>query len=370
MKTLFISSPEIGSIEDALWPVYADHQIQGVLMLMAQDNAPQAPELDAVLISAPKPIFGGIFPKLLWQGRVIDSGVILLLLDCPVDVLVIDDMQSDLQALDRWEHKSPAMPDCPRHTLFSFVDGLSADIGGLISALFNQFGLEINYIGGGCGRIDFMAMPCVITPQGLLRSAAVLALASCHTAVAVAHGWQPISSAYKVTEVMGNRIVSLDWLPAIEVYRQEVEKHSGRSLDPDHFLALAKAYPFGIANLGDEMVVRDPVRVEADSLVCVGAIRQGAYVHVLHGEPDTLIDAARRASINAVSRYGTRSPVCQIFVDCVSRALFLGPEYVSELAAVHQPPLTMIGALTLGEIANSGEDYLEFFNKTSVVGLI
>ncbi|HEY8905633.1 MAG TPA: FIST C-terminal domain-containing protein, partial [Rhodoferax sp.] len=57
------------------------------------------------------------------------------------------------------------------------------------------------------------------------------------------------------------------------------------------------------------------------------------------------------------------------FIDCISRVLFLGPDFPKEMVAVNtgQP---LIGALTLGEIANNGSDFLEFFNKTAVVGLI
>ncbi|EQD46615.1 hypothetical protein B1A_14553 [mine drainage metagenome] len=54
-------------------------------------------------------------------------------------------------------------------------------------------------------------------------------------------------------------------------------------------------------------------------------------------------------------------------MDCISRALFLEQDFRQELAVIHSPA-PMLGALTIGEIANSGQDYLEFYNKTAVVG--
>ncbi len=47
-----------------------------------------------------------------------------------------------------------------------------------------------------------------------------------------------------------------------------------------------------------------------------------------------------------------------------------GNDFSKELAVVSTPDRPLIGALTLGEIANSGKDYLEFYNKTSVVGIL
>ncbi len=41
-----------------------------------------------------------------------------------------------------------------------------------------------------------------------------------------------------------------------------------------------------------------------------------------------------------------------------------------EIDAVFEEGTPLIGALTIGEIANSGTDYLEFYNKTSVVGML
>ena len=63
-----------------------------------------------------------------------------------------------------------------------------------------------------------------------------------------------------------------------------------------------------------------------------------------------------------------------LIADCISRVIFLENNFSEELEAVNkriqsadknQSPL---GVLTLGEIASYGEGFLEFFNKTIVVG--
>ncbi|WP_459939537.1 hypothetical protein [Desulfonatronum parangueonense] len=53
----------------------------------------------------------------------------------------------------------------------------------------------------------------------------------------------------------------------------------------------------------------------------------------------------------------------------MSRVLFLEHNFDKELAAVERE-MPLVGALTLGEIANTGDAYLEFYNKTSVVGIL
>ena len=59
-----------------------------------------------------------------------------------------------------------------------------------------------------------------------------------------------------------------------------------------------------------------------------------------------------------------------LFIDCISRVLFLEKNFDYELMTVYDESTPMIGALTIGEIANSDKDYLEFYNKTSVVGIL
>ena len=57
-------------------------------------------------------------------------------------------------------------------------------------------------------------------------------------------------------------------------------------------------------------------------------------------------------------------------MDCISRVLFLEGDFDLEMKAARIPDLPMVGVLSIGEIANSGQDYLEFYNKTAVVALV
>ena len=108
---------------------------------------------------------------------------------------------------------------------------------------------------------------------------------------------------------------------------------------------------------------------ENGALVCVGEVPVESYVDILTGDESSLVNAARKALTLSLEAYlGPANHKVFFFIDCISRVLFLGKEFEKEIQAVYQEGIPLIGALTLGEIANSGKDYLEFYNKTAVVG--
>jgi hypothetical protein len=117
--------------------------------------------------------------------------------------------------------------------------------------------------------------------------------------------------------------------------------------------------------------VRDPIVLHSDGgLECLGDVPTEAYVEILTGSHRSLIDASVAALAMAQQNLGPGGePRTALLIDCITRERFLGDSYGDELAALATPNTTLIGALTLGEIANSGKDVLEFYNRTSVVGL-
>lgn len=370
MHVLVEREGDISGLSAGLSTLAKREDVTTLLVLAADDNGWTPEQLDPCLHACNKPVFGGIFPQLLHGGERLLRGALIIGLTAPCQVSVVEglsdpDVDFDAALLS-------AFPEAPDDgTMVVLVDGFSRRISALIDALFNNFGLALNYLGGGGGSLSLVQKPCVITPSGLRQDVALLAWLDLPSGIGVAHGWKPVSSAFRVTESEGNVIVSLDWRPAFEVYREIVEPHAGQRFGPENFFALAKAYPFGIAKLGGEVVVRDPLMVDGERLVCVGEVAAGSFVHILHGNRDTLIAAAGEAREAAERVFpAVGKPRLEIFVDCISRVLFQEKEFASELQTARVADLPLVGMLSIGEIANSGDDYLEFYNKTSVVALV
>ena len=369
MKILLDKTGTPAALSYMLLQMDADPDVASVLVLAANGNAWTPTAVDDLLRAATKPVFGGVFPQILHDTEHLEVGIVILGLPDAAQVAVIDGLSSPES--DFGTAIDCAFPDrMERGMMFILVDGFAKRISTLIDAVFNSCGLSINYLGGGAGSMDLTQKPCVITSTGLKQDVALLAYLDTNSGVGVAHGWESISGAHRVTEASGNVVISLDWRPAFEVYRALVESHAAQRFTADNFFAIAKAYPLGIAKLGAEVIVRDPIMIDGDKLVCVGEVPIGAFVHVLHGNRDTLIAAAKRARQGAEATFPDGRPHVELFVDCISRVLFLDQEFDLELCAARCVNLPMVGALTIGEIANNGQDYLEFYNKTSVVALI
>lgn len=206
-----------------------------------------------------------------------------------------------------------------------------------------------------------------------MMDVAVLARLPLHASLGVAHGWQPISLPMEVTSAHKNEVHQLNWQPAFQRYQAEIEAHCGQKISVEDFFDLAKSYPLGINRLGAELLVRDPLLVkDHTTLVCVGEVPEGALVRLLTGSPASLIEAAGQANQDAErlwQQQKDQDPEITLVIDCISRVLFMGEQINQELAQTGTTR-PQFGVLSLGEIANAGQDYLAFYNKTIVVGLL
>lgn len=371
MQIFLDTSGTTQGLTDLLLKAEQATNIQSILILACDANAMPLEEIDPVLRSMTKPIFGGIFPEILHNNDKYQVGTIVMGMDTATEVILLSDLPNkELDISDELDERLPDTDDLD--TMFVFVDGLTQRIGDLIRGLFDIVGQNLNIIGGGAGSLSFQQKPCIFTNDGVKQDCAQLVLSTIKSGIGVSHGWQSISGPYKITKASGNKIQSLDWMPAFDIYKEVVEKASGQLFSENTFFDIAKAYPFGINKLGAEKIVRDPIiQNKAGEIICVGEIEEGGYVDILTGNIASLVSAAQTALERGIDAFpGVPERPVSLFIDCISRVLFMQEEFSKELDAVYDPNTPLIGALTLGEIANSGQDYLEFYNKTAVIGVL
>jgi hypothetical protein len=346
-------------LTDVLGSLDASPDTSGI-GVFAADGSLGREQLGAAVRELDTPVFGGVFPAVLHDGtRETDATVVAGLTTEP-SVTVVPELSDPGTALDEHLPAATSVPD--GGTAFVLVDAFASRVEEFVSELFAAYGVSLSYLGGGAGSLDAEGQPCLVTGDGLVGDGAVLATVDAPTSVGVQHGWEAVAGPFRVTAADGPRLAGLNGESAFAVYREIVEGDGDRSFDTGDFFEVAKRYPFGISRLDGEMIVRDPFEVDEDGvLTCFGDVPEEAFVHVLRGDEESLVEAAGEAAEQAA---GGRDVLC---FDCISRVLYLQDVFGRELDAIGGADEPTVGALTLGEIANDGRGHLEYYNKTVVV---
>lgn len=357
------------------------------------------------------PVVGGVFPEVIHAGERTDAATVVVGLPVAPEIQTVTGLSDETAGIR--EQLDPTVPARGHETAFVLVDSHADRVGAFVDRLFDTYGVEVTFVGGGAGPLSEPDGPSLFTDAGPVADGAVVAMTPLSSSVGVHHGWQEIAGPFRVTDSDGRTVRTLDGEPAFERYREVVADDAGQTPTREEFFETAKAYPFGISRVGAETIVRDPYAVGDDGSVdCFGPVPEGEFVHVLHGDPDRLVAAARRARDDASGKAsdGVSDDVADasgkasgsvsddvagasgkasdsvsddaadasddtadstlLFFDCISRVLFLEDGFSRELDAIGGDSEPAMGALTVGEIANDGHGHLEYYNKTAVVASV
>ena len=368
MRSFYISEKDRTKLDKCLNQLNKEKETKAILFLMADADHYSESELTPLLNSCSKPIIGGIFPELIFEGERKEKGVLLLPLSFELKAQVFD-LSKDVDIYQKQLEEVQKDSMNPLSSLFVFIDSLAQRKSQFIETLFNFFGVNTTYIGGGAGSLSFDKLACIISNEGLHENSAIIGWGNQKMSLGVAHGWHSFSNVLKVTETENNCVKTLNWRPAFEVYKETVELHSNIKLTTENFPEIAKSYPLGIEKLDAEMVVRDPFKNCPNGLHFVDAIQEGEYVKVLHGNLESLIRGAEIAKELALSKLCENMDQNSLFcIDCISRVLFMRESFSKELDVISKNK-QLSGVLTIGEIANEGDSFLEIYNKTIVLGV-
>ncbi|MDD5395041.1 MAG: FIST C-terminal domain-containing protein [Thiothrix sp.] len=343
---------------------------KSLLVLACDANGFIPAQLDARLQALPIPIFGGIFPEIIANGRKLTCGSVVCGLPVTAQIHLIGELSNpEADYFPQTEQLVATLT--PGTTLVTLVDGLSKRISALLECLYEALGTRHQYVGGGAGSLSFVQKPCLFSNQGLLEDYAQIVSLDLPISIGIEHGWHKFAGPFFVTGAYDNTITTLDYRPAFEVYKEVEEADSGKRFSDTEFFDLAKAYPFGLDRLKGDVVVRDPLFPKDNALVCVGEVPANHIIYILKGEAENLLEASRQCADTAM--WGQTPAMLALLFDCISRTLFLQDRFAEEIGNIRSrlpDNVPLLGALSLGEIADAGNTCLEFFNKTIVLGVL
>jgi len=331
------------------------------------------------------PAFGLVIASHQYQAREVVSGVSSLLGDTPMigfssssgltanglhsNSVIVVLLGGDMLAETRW---LPGYAQSGRETgaqlarqateladtraLLFFADGFNGDADQLCSALG-----ESNFpLAGGLSSGDLHTGHSyqIAGPQtGNGALAAAFLRGDLRVGVGSAHGWNPVGSQFRVTRSRGFWLRTLDGRPASETYAQ-LFGYPARDWAFPPLSHLARLYPLGVEQ-GDQLLVRAPIRVEADGSFRMNApVRDGADAYLLVGSRVSCENAAQRAVQQALQQLEGRKPVFALLLVDVAWEMLLKSHPGAEIAAVKDilgEEVPIAGGYTLGQVVPGGE---------------
>jgi hypothetical protein len=254
-----------------------------------------------------------------------------------------------------------------RQSLLFFADGFNGDAEQFCSVLPPN----LNTIGGlSSGDLhtgNTYQMAGSQTGTGGL--AAVFLRGNLKIGIGHGHGWDQVGRQFRVTRSRGLWLRTLDGRPASETYAT-LFGYPARDWAFPPLNYLARLYPLGVEQ-GDNLIVRAPIRVEADgSFRMNAAIHDGIDAYLLVGSRVACERAAHEAAQQALLHLGDAKPVFALVLVDIAWQLLLKAQSGIEITAVQDilgTKIPIAGGYTLGQVVPAEGMPPRFLNQHIVV---
>jgi hypothetical protein len=259
----------------------------------------------------------------------------------------------------------------PAESVLVFADGLNGNTEEFCAALPASMPLV-----GGLSSGDAQSQTSYQiagAQSGMGGMAAAFLRGNIKVGIGYGHGWHPVGSRFRVTRSRGFWVRTLDGRPASESYSHMFGRPAREwSFPPLNYLT--RMYPLGFEQAHtDQLLVRSPVRVEADGSFRMNAgLRDGSDGYLLVGSPADCLGAARQAAQDALTTLGQAKPVFALVLVDAAWQILLEARPGSEIQAIREvlgEELPIAGGYTLGQIVPAGENdaYPSFLNQHIIV---
>ena len=341
-----------------------------ILVLIAENELFFAHEIIEYFNSRNLQVFGGIFPGVIYKGKMYEKGAIITTLPALKGLWLFDDLRKEAEVHTLLDTIETGI----NNTAFILYDAFTGRIKHFLSEFFLRYGTSLTYIGGGAGTSDYVQKPTVFTNKGIYQDAAVVAVLQGNMSVSARHGWEVFKGPYLVTDSDKNIIKSINWQNAFEVYKGAL-KEEGIQIDEQSLYEVAWKHPLGVYRQDQEFILRSPIHVNKyRELVTIGEVPDNSAVYILKANNNSLL----KASDMAVSEINQSVSTPGLVFNAIdyARKVNLKEAFGRELLNTYNrikernSRANSYGALTIGEIATFSSGSVELFNKSFVIGAL
>ena len=343
---------------------------KGILLFAGEETQFEYEKLQPLFKKMDIEVLGGIFPEVIYDGTLYKQGVVGCAFRSNVSLKSIKDLSTF-----KGDLPDNFLTEKTR-TILVFADGYADNIPLLIETLYEKSYTEMAFVGGNAGSIVNIDKPSLFTCDDIFSRGAIIAAVEDFVSLGIDHGCQPISEPAIASNVDKKTIKSINFQPGLQYYKDIVEKNAGKQITEDNFLDVAKSYPLGLLKYDNEIILRVPFGGgEENSLILYSEIPENSVLAVMKGEPDSAIAAVGEAAEHSKVAFENEMkilPSNALIIECLARAMFLEDRINDELKTISNKvgkDVLLFGFLSLGEIASTGDKYIELYNMTVVVAM-
>lgn len=341
---------------------------KALTIFAATDNEFTKMELDPFLKGLDIPVSGGIFPKIIFKNQLLNKGSIVIAWQNEITITNYKNIENTdtIKDLIGTSTKTANAKGIGEYLIF--IDSATPKLEKNLDVLYKKIGFRATFAGGGAGSTTLESTPCIISNDGLLKNAMQTVSTNHKSKVATTHGWEKKSGPHLVTSSNKTTISTLNYEPIIYFYKKHNTLYRDHNLKGTNFSTFFNEHPIGIENIDGELLIREPIRYNDNSIEYLGNIPEYSKIHMLTGTEDTARNEVD-IELEELNLKNEKADITFIF-SCARRDDVDSYGYSKEIRMLNKHlsgSKHVVGTHAIGEIATGKSRLLHLHNKSIVI---
>lgn len=330
-------------------------------LLMMAENC----EINTIVMNPESDIYTVVFPAVIYESKPYANGVLVCELKQETTMVHC--------ACENGTEKETYKETLSKSkSVLLFVHWLDPRIYQYLDRIFSYTSEDVSIMGAGCGRTT-MEKHGVMTKNGVELPDGFLVLFSAKTlCIGAKHGASFHNGYYIAHTQDGNKITTINGESAAPFYIKMIKEHFHEEVTCENIFSMGLKYPIGLGATRGEHPIRVPVAIEGESIIVAGPMDMENTISLMHINNEGLLKASTLAINEVKEGMGDLEDKVCFIIECVGRQMVLENLFSQELENIASNLLPLkqsYGVISLGEIANSSDKYIEYSNEACVLGV-